>query len=228
MATHKGITDEAADASIDQACRMLRLPTIRSTFEQAVHDASKNGLSYRAFIAELLMAECDDRARRRSERRVKAAGFPREKSLRMFDFDANPDVDPAVIHQLATCTWVKKGEPLCLIGDSGTGSRTCSSPWAPRPRWPDTGSSSANELFHRCARSSAQVDDGVVLRVPVFVNSRSASGTRVHARRSSTNTPAMPAIGQSPTRSTRPPRKPGIRPERARSGHAPHQGRGTR
>jgi DNA replication protein DnaC len=73
------------------------------------------------FLAELLMAECDDRARRRSERRIKAAAFPREKSLRAFDFDANPHVDAAVIHTLATCEWVKKGQPLCLIGDSGTG-----------------------------------------------------------------------------------------------------------
>lgn len=119
--TRNGITTEAANASIDQACRMLRLPTIRSTFEQTVHEATKDGLSYSAFLAELLMAECEDRGRRRSERRVKAAGFPREKSLRAFDYDANPDVDPAVIHQLATSEWVKKGQPLCLIGDSGTG-----------------------------------------------------------------------------------------------------------
>jgi hypothetical protein len=46
---------------------------------------------------------------------------PPGKSLRTFDFDANPSVDPAVIHTLATCDWVKKGLPLCLIGDSGTG-----------------------------------------------------------------------------------------------------------
>ncbi|MCZ9338399.1 ATP-binding protein, partial [Streptomyces sp. TRM76130] len=63
-------------------------------------------MSYRGFLAELLMAECDDR--RRSERRIKAAAFPREKSLRAFDFDANPSVDPAVIRTLATCEWVKK------------------------------------------------------------------------------------------------------------------------
>jgi chromosomal replication initiation ATPase DnaA len=46
---------------------------------------------------------------------------PRDKSLRAFDFDANPHVDPAVIHTLAKCDWVKKGLPLCLIGDSSTG-----------------------------------------------------------------------------------------------------------
>ncbi|GAA3500780.1 hypothetical protein GCM10019016_078870 [Streptomyces prasinosporus] len=65
--------------------------------------------------------ECDDRAPRRSERRIRAAAFPREKSLRAFDFDANPSVDPATVNTLATCEWVKKGELLCLIGDSGTG-----------------------------------------------------------------------------------------------------------
>jgi DNA replication protein DnaC len=26
-----------------------------------------------------------------------------------------------VIANLATCAWIAKGEPLCLIGDSGTG-----------------------------------------------------------------------------------------------------------
>jgi hypothetical protein len=30
-------------------------------------------------------------------------------------------VDPAVVHTLATGDWVKKGLPLCPIGDSGTG-----------------------------------------------------------------------------------------------------------
>ena len=78
-------------------------------------------MSYRGFLAELLMAECDDRARRRSERRINAAGFPRQKWLTAFDFDANPNIDPADLHTLATCEWVNKGQPLCLIGDSGTG-----------------------------------------------------------------------------------------------------------
>ncbi len=118
--TRHGLTEQAADAAVDQACRMLRLPTIRAQFPDLAEAAAREQMSYRGFLAELLMAECDDRARRRSERRIKAAGFPRQKSLRAFDFDANPSVDPAVIHTLATCDWVKKGLPLCLIGDSGT------------------------------------------------------------------------------------------------------------
>ncbi len=118
---HRGLTEQAATAAVDQACRMLRLPTIRAQFPELAEAAARDQMSYRGFLAELLMGECDDRARRRSERRIKAAQFPREKSLRSFDFDANGNIDAAVIHTLATCEWVKKGLPLCLIGDSGTG-----------------------------------------------------------------------------------------------------------
>jgi len=117
----RGMTEEAADTAIDQACRMLRLPTIRASFPDMADQASNQQMSYRGFLAELLLAECDDRARRRSERRIKAAGFPREKSLRTFDFAANPNIDPATITTLSKSEWVKKGQPLCLIGDSGTG-----------------------------------------------------------------------------------------------------------
>jgi DNA replication protein DnaC len=76
--------------------------------------AGRQRQSYRAFLAELLMAECDDRGRPRSESRIRAAAFPREKSLHPFDFAANPYVDAVVINTLATCDWVRKGRPLCF------------------------------------------------------------------------------------------------------------------
>ena len=63
----------------------------------------------------------DAGTRRRAERRIHDAGFPRPKRLEEFSFDANPAINPAVIGQLASCAWVKAGHPLCLIGDSGTG-----------------------------------------------------------------------------------------------------------
>jgi DNA replication protein DnaC len=117
----RGLTEPAAESAIDQACRALRLPTIRSQFTDIADAAEREKLTYRGFLAELLMGECDDRERRRSERRLKAAGFPRQKWITDFDFDANPNIQPATIHTLAKCDWVKNGHPLCLIGDSGTG-----------------------------------------------------------------------------------------------------------
>jgi DNA replication protein DnaC len=117
----RGLTEEAAAAAIDQACRRLRLPTVRAVLEEAAKSAQRDQLSYLGFLAELLLAEVDDRDRRSTIRRVANAGFPRQKWLADFDYDANPNINPATIHTLATGDWIRRGEPLCLIGDSGTG-----------------------------------------------------------------------------------------------------------
>lgn len=115
------LTEEAAAAAIDQACRRLRLPTIRAVMDEAITTANREQLSYQGFLAELLLAECDDRDRRSTIRRVNGAGFPRQKWLGDFDFDANPNVSAATVHTLAQGDWIRRGDPLCLIGDSGTG-----------------------------------------------------------------------------------------------------------
>ena len=115
------LTEQAAQAAIDQACRRLRLPTIRAVVDDAVAAATKEQLTYQGFLAELLLAEVDDRDRRSTLRRIKSAGFPREKWLTDFDFTANPNINPATINELATGDWIRRGDPLCLIGDSGTG-----------------------------------------------------------------------------------------------------------
>ncbi|WP_238783045.1 IS21-like element helper ATPase IstB [Streptomyces monomycini] len=120
-AVHHALTAQASDAAIDTACRMLRLSTMRAQAADTIARAEREGLSYTGFLAELLMAECENRARRRAEPRIRAARFPREKSLREFDYAANPNVDPAVIHGLANCEWIARGYPLCLMGGSGTG-----------------------------------------------------------------------------------------------------------
>ncbi|MFD0362778.1 hypothetical protein ACFQZZ_15145 [Nocardia sp. GCM10030253] len=43
-----------------------------------------------------------------TERRIRAAGFPRDKSLRAFDFDANPTAEEAAINTLAWGDRIKK------------------------------------------------------------------------------------------------------------------------
>ena len=114
-------SEQAIDAAIDSATRLLRLPTFRDRYVEIADAAGREQLSYRAFLFELLRAECDDREQRRATRRVHEAGFPRPKTLDEFDFAANTAINPATINTLAGCGWVSKGQPLCLIGDSGTG-----------------------------------------------------------------------------------------------------------
>jgi DNA replication protein DnaC len=114
-------TEPAADAAITAACRQLGLPTFRDRYAELADAAARDQLSFRGFLAELLLAECDDRDSRRRTRLIREANFPRPKRLEDFDYHANPNINPALINNLATAGWVATGQPLCLIGDSGTG-----------------------------------------------------------------------------------------------------------
>jgi hypothetical protein len=64
---HHALTAQASDAAIDTACRLLRLPTMRAQAADTIARAEREGLSYAGFLAELLMAECEDRDRRRAD-----------------------------------------------------------------------------------------------------------------------------------------------------------------
>jgi DNA replication protein DnaC len=114
-------SDPAAEAAIQTACRTLLLPTVRAEAVAMSAAAVKQRLSHKAFLAEMLLAECDERDARRQVRRVKEAKFPRTKRLADFDIRALPDLPPATLAHLASGAWINKGEPLVLLGDSGTG-----------------------------------------------------------------------------------------------------------
>jgi hypothetical protein len=42
---HRGLTEQAADAAIDTACRVLRLPTIRGQFIAAADAAEREQMT---------------------------------------------------------------------------------------------------------------------------------------------------------------------------------------
>ena len=46
------MTEEAADAAVDQACRMLRLPTVRAQYPDLAERAAREQMSYRGFMAD--------------------------------------------------------------------------------------------------------------------------------------------------------------------------------
>ncbi len=115
------VSEAAAEAAISAACRALFLPTIRTQAAPLAAAAARERLTHQAYLAEVLTAECDDREARRRIRRVKEAKFPRAKTLEEFDTTAIPDLPPATLAQLATGAWIEAGQPLVLLGDSGTG-----------------------------------------------------------------------------------------------------------
>jgi DNA replication protein DnaC len=116
-----GLTDPAADAAIGAACRALHLPTVRDEAARMATLAARDHFTHRAYLAEVLTAEVDERDARRRARRLVEARFPRMKRLSEFDCGANSNVNPATVATLAAGGFIDAGTPVCLIGDSGTG-----------------------------------------------------------------------------------------------------------
>jgi hypothetical protein len=114
-------TDSAATASIEAAARELRLPAIRQHAGRLAAQAQRSKTTYLGFLADTLTVELDDRAERRRTRRIHEARFPRLKRLADFNLDAAPTINPATIATLAAGSYLDAGEPVVLIGDSGTG-----------------------------------------------------------------------------------------------------------
>ena len=114
------LTEQAAMLAIDGACRELRLPTVRARHAELADAAARDRLTHRAFLAEVLGAEVDERDGRRRERRIADARFPRVKRLGDLDLSLMP-VPPATLASLSTLTWVTAVEPVVLLGDPGTG-----------------------------------------------------------------------------------------------------------
>ena len=114
------MTQTAAIAAIGAASRELHLPTVRTEAERLAEVAERSRAGHLPYLADVLSAEIDERAERRRQRRIREARFPRMKRLADFDVAASP-VDAATIATLASGTYLDKGEPVVLLGDSGTG-----------------------------------------------------------------------------------------------------------
>jgi DNA replication protein DnaC len=114
-------TDTAAQAAIVAAARELHLPTVRDHATRLAEIAMRERQTHLGFLAEVLAAEIDERSERRRTRRIADAHFPRIKRLADFNIDAAPTITAAQIATLATGGYIDAGEPVVLLGDSGTG-----------------------------------------------------------------------------------------------------------
>jgi len=112
---------DAALASLALTTHSLRLPTVKRVGPHLAEEATRRHQTHLDFLAAVLLCEVDDRDERKRLRRVKAAGFPRTKLLADFDLGQSKSVDPATVAALASGRYLERGEPVVLLGDSGTG-----------------------------------------------------------------------------------------------------------
>ena len=114
-------SEQAADLAIAAGTTALHLPTIKAEASRIADAAVKERLTHKAFLAEVLTAELDDRDSRRRIRRVHEAKFPRLKRLEDLDLRQLPGLPAPLLAALSAGAWIDRGEPVVLLGDSGTG-----------------------------------------------------------------------------------------------------------
>lgn len=108
-------------ASVQQYCRAARLPAVAANFARLAEQAAKENHTYIRYLEALLSVECEERDRHAIENRIRDAQLPRVKTLEEFDFAKTPQVPAARIRELAEGGYMKRSEPIVLIGESGTG-----------------------------------------------------------------------------------------------------------
>src|ERR1700726_553991 len=117
----KNPTQALEQASIQQYCKAVGVPTIGANFVSLAEQAVKENHSHIRYLEALLAIECEERDRHAISNRIRDAQLPRMKTLEEFDFAQAPQISAARIRELAEGGYVERSEPMVLIGEAGTG-----------------------------------------------------------------------------------------------------------
>lgn len=117
----KNQTQALEHASIQQYCKVARLPTVAANFVSLAEQAVKENHGHTRYLEALLAVECEERDRHAIENRIRDAQLPRPKTLEEFDFAQAPQIPAARLRELAEGGYIERKEPIVLIGECGTG-----------------------------------------------------------------------------------------------------------
>ena len=101
--------------------RSLNLSRMAATFEDVAVHAVRNGRSHEAFLHELARSECEHRAQRRIERRVRESGLPLDKTFRTLQLERLGPVVAQQLSRLRTGSFVQQAVNVVAVGRPGTG-----------------------------------------------------------------------------------------------------------
>lgn len=88
---------DVKEEQIKLLCKQLKLPTFANYRD--ILRQSRASADFSDLLLDLLMAETSARQENQNRRRLKAAGFPFQKTLDEFDFSwLNPSISPVFIH----------------------------------------------------------------------------------------------------------------------------------
>jgi len=101
--------------------KQLRLSGILDSLDTRNQQAIKDKMAYTDFLSLLISDEVARREQRKFDFRLRRAAFRSNKTLDQFDFDFNPKINSALIHDLMTCRFVNEKVCALIVGPCGTG-----------------------------------------------------------------------------------------------------------
>lgn len=111
---------DAREEQIRLYARQLKIPTFANY--QDVLRQSKTSTDFSDLLLDLMMAETASRQENQTRRRLKAAGFPFQKTLDEFDMSQlNSSVSPVFLQELASCKYIEQRQNIVMIGNPGRG-----------------------------------------------------------------------------------------------------------
>jgi DNA replication protein DnaC len=106
---------------LEQLLKNLRLKRILEIYEEHLHTAEKQQVSYTEFLVRLLRSQWQSRQETALEWRIRQANLPERWSLDTFPFAQQPGVNRRQIRAFAELDFIAKAENLVFIGPTGVG-----------------------------------------------------------------------------------------------------------
>ena len=101
--------------------KQLRLSGILDSLEARNRQAIDAKLAYTEFLALLIEDEVARREQKKFTCRLRRAAFRSNKTLDQFDFDRLPQLNRALVHELATGRYLDERAPVLILAPGGTG-----------------------------------------------------------------------------------------------------------
>jgi DNA replication protein DnaC len=101
--------------------KQLRRSGILDSLEARNREAIDRQLAYTDFLGLLVHDEVARREQKKLAQRLRRANFRSQKTLECFDFDRLPNLNRALVHDLATGRFAEEKVAVLLVGPCGTG-----------------------------------------------------------------------------------------------------------
>lgn len=106
---------------INSLIKQLKLSHLNDYLPKRTRQAIESKLAYPEFLALLLQDELLGRDNNKFKARIKRANIHGDKTIENFDFEFNPKINSAQIHELASCRFIKEKVAVLMVGPTGTG-----------------------------------------------------------------------------------------------------------